>query len=72
MTELIDRVLAGYPHAAACPACRSYAAEILSRHTAAVALAAILGHHGADHRLDPLTVASAQFAPIAAADSLTS
>ena len=62
MTEIVDRLLAGYPHAATCPACRSYAEGILTKHALGIGLAAVLGRHSADHRVDPLTVASEHFA----------
>src|SRR5215470_1710810 len=54
--EIVDRLLAAYPHAAACPACRSYAAMIIKDHTSALGVAAVLGRHAADHRVDPLSL----------------
>jgi len=61
--EIVDRLLAAYPHAAACPACRSYAAMIIKDHSSALGVAAVLGRHDAHHRVDPLAMASRRFRP---------
>jgi len=58
--QLID-VLAPYPHAANCPACRSYAVEGLAEFTPATVLSATLAHHESAHRCDPLSAASEFF-----------
>ena len=61
--EIVDRLLAAYPHAAACPACRGYAAMIVKDHSSALGVAAVLGRHDAHHRVDPLVLASGRFRP---------
>ena len=61
--EIVDRLLAAYPHAATCPACRGYAAMIIKDHSSALAVAAVLGRHDAHHRVDPLALASGRFRP---------
>jgi len=55
-------LLGSYPHVAACPTCREYAASRITLIPATELIAAVLAHHDSSHRGDPLVLASQHFA----------